>query len=384
MLALQLAAVAGICFNHLVISLLRAEPPIFSDRVYAIPAEWGVALLFLSSGFLTHWLSPSLLPEALPLVKRLTSFVVRRFLWLAIPSFAVFAVDAVLLSYADFGPSPRLLSVTPFVATLTQTWVYGTVGLTSIGQPLNTANMAWIASCLFFMACCYAVVHRLTLRLSATVAIAAAIAFAAGHWAQYAWLNTHLPAIMRDAVELYGDRLGVSYSYGAWLTFYSPYAHICAFLAGVCLAQFARVRTARDPIALGAAVVAGVALFSTAPHTNTAMLGVSMCLFSAILWFTYRAEPSESAWRYDELIGRILLTASGLLIFHLAFYVPLSANAVATQNASLPAIYLFARVAAVTALVMVLSYRFTMFVAEPLRLRILALLEVNDADDRYL
>ncbi len=114
----------------------------FYSAYYAAAAEWGVITIFLTCGFLTHWLASYLLPEAMPPFKRLSSFVFRRFLWLAIPCYGGLRHRRAVDILREFRTVSAPHGGRPFLATLTQTWVYGTVGLTSIGQPLNSANMA--------------------------------------------------------------------------------------------------------------------------------------------------------------------------------------------------------------------------------------------------
>lgn len=392
---IQFAGVLGICFNHLSITLLRFSPPAFSDTVYAEPARWGVAALFLTSGFLLHWRAPVLMPESAPVIGSIATFLVRRFLWLAIPALAAMLVDMMVLSFKDFGPSHDLLNVAPLLLSLSQTWIYDTIGHVSIGQPMNTSNMAWISSCLFLFSIVYAILHRLVDRMSFGAAFAAVLLCCAAHLIGFSVLEHHMPDIIGYGQSVYGDRLAGAYTLAAWATFYSPYAHLMPFLAGVSLAQIAATTHGRHSIPLALLVLAGGSLMMLGQFPGIRYLGVNVILLTAIIWWTIE-RPQRSADLIDSLAARraphlqssvldkLGLSAYALLLFHMIFYFPLQHRGGISSFYGLFWIYVSIRAIMVTAMVALFSYGFIANVALPLRRAVLRRLALDDTDDKFI
>jgi peptidoglycan/LPS O-acetylase OafA/YrhL len=392
-LGVQFAAVLGICFNHLAISLLKFSPPAFADATYAALAEWGVGALFMTSGFLLHWRSPFLLPPATAALERISVFLSRRFLWLTIPCLAVYLIDIMIISFHDFGPSRNLLTVAPLLITLSQTWIYGTVGLVSIGQPLNASNMAWIASALFFLSILYALTHTIFSRLAPRVALLTVLMFSLLHYGMFLVLKTQMPDIVAYGVSVYGDRLAPSYTIGSWLIFYSPYAHVFPFLVGVALAQMARSETRPDRIALATLAMISAIAIALGDASAVRFLGVNVAILSALIWWVGAGAPAgnwTNGMRKRFPGGSGFLTALGqsaygLLIFHMIFYLPLRHQGGVSLN-YLMDVYLFGRVLIVTAMVCLFSYGFLVYIAAPLRLRLLRLLgaDLDGVNDQFI
>jgi hypothetical protein len=392
-LIVQLAGVLGICFNHLAISLLKFSPPAFADATYASLAEWGVGALFMTSGFLLHWRSPFLLPPATPALERISVFLSRRFLWLSIPCLAAYLIDIMIISFHDFGPSRNLLTVAPLLLTLSQTWFYGTIGLVSIGQPLNASNMAWIASCLFFLSILYALTHTIFSRLGSRVSLLAVVVFSLSHYGMFLFLKTQMPDIMAYGVSVYGDRLAPSYTIGSWLLFYSPYAHVFPFLTGIALAQVARSETPPDRIVLGILAIIALAAMTLGGASAVKYAGLNLAILTALIWWA-GAEVPGNKWMQDlgkalpagaRVLTALGQSAYGLLIFHMIFYLPLRHQNGMRLNYVMDS-YLFGRVLIVTAMVCLFSYGFLVYIAAPLRLRLLRLLgaDLDGVNDQFI
>lgn len=385
----QVLAVLAVCINNLPLTLLRVTPPVFSPEVHSQIALWGIGYLFLSAGFLAHWKGETLMPADKPWLEATAGYIVSRFLFLALPCYAVYLFDVFLLSFKDFGPSENLLKAAPALLTLSQTWVYALVGNASLGQPLNGANMAWFGSSLFFLAIVYAVTRSLWSRMGGTIALAALLLLLLGQAAQYWALNSYQSAILAYATDFYGEKPA---SFDLWSYFFefSPYAHLLTFLAGVALAQTMRKgATERMPVlALIAGISVGLSLFGSLLLTK--FLGLNIIILTFLQFFSDANAPVRLAPQPAGIVARIRHwcrhlpgSAYAILILHLAMMLPFASGAVDHGTLS-GKLYLLLRVVVVMSFLLTLCVGLDRLIMKPLRRRILSRLNIEGSHDRFI
>ena len=388
MMGLQLLAVMTVVFNHLSLSLLKLTPPVFSNEVYAQPALWGINFLFLSSGLLVHWLHERQFPVQTGWLANTANYIARRFLFLAVPCWAVYFFDVFVLSYKDFGPSPILAQAAASLTTLSQTWIYAIVGGTSLGQPLNASNMAWLGSCLLLLGVFYAVTRAGWARLGGWVALVLMVLFAALQGLQYWALDTYQTELVAYGTERYGT-LPAGYTLWAYFFEYSPYAHLATFLTGVAFAQALRAGMFRTDTTWFVLAILGILLSALGTSSPTKFLGLNLIVIGVLIYLCSQpvtaAGPAPSQLRMilRGLVTRLSPAAYAIWTLHLAMQLPFISTALDTSLLGVK-LYLVARVLFMTGMMLMMCYGFAILIFEPVRRHLLGWLHLEDSDDRFI
>lgn len=290
---MRYAAVLAVMFNHFSSTILRLPTPLFGPEVYVEPARAGITFLFVSSGFILHWRYGTRLQWRSG--GQIATFVMRR-LWVLVPPvLLVVAMDLFAGSTAIETRAGSVAVALPAFLTLTQSWTFATIGNATTTFPWGAANLAWLASDLFFVYLLYLLIFSGVRRLSGRVAMVVGIALAVVQLGLFSCITAHQPAIFAEAGKVFGARAvapetPVAYSMLKWLTFYAPYVRAFEFLIGVTLAQVCRTSS---PFGKRGCVMAGITLV---------VLGLA----------SYGLSFEESnlvapAFRYDCLAGGLIL-----------------------------------------------------------------------------
>ncbi|MGC4071643.1 MAG: hypothetical protein QM760_03865 [Nibricoccus sp.] len=294
---MRYAAVLAVMLNHLSSTLLHLPTPLFGPGVYVEPARAGITFLFMSSGFILHWRYGPKLQWRVGWADRV---VLARRLWvLAPPVLLVVAMDLFAGSTAIEARAGSVAVALPAFATLTQSWTFATMGNATTVFPWGAANLAWLASDLFFMYLLYLLVFPAARSLSARASMGAGLALAIVQMAAFFWVTRHQPTVLTEAGKMFGARAvapetPAAYSALSWLTFYTPYVRAFEFLLGVALAQICRLGNSASR---SRCVAAGVVL---------AVVGVAS--------YGLHFDPSNLvalAFRYDCLAGGLVLLGWG-------------------------------------------------------------------------
>ena len=389
-LTVQFLAVLGYCFSHLAVSLLKLSPPVFSSQTYMHPAVWGINFLFVSSGFLVHMRREELMPANVSWLSGTAAYLTGRFWLLAIPCYAAYIFDIGVLSFRDFGPSPNLALIGPSLLTLSQTWVYAIIGDTSLGQPLNGANVAWLGSCLLFTSIFYALTRSLWARMSGPVAVGVVIFALAAQAAQYWLLEKHTGDLLAYDSANFSTK-NADYSLFTYFFQFSPYTYLASFIAGVALADVCRHGLLiKLPFQVGLAVAAFALLFADIlPPAR--YIGANALLLALLAWLARDTrQPEDEAslaasvpvgWR--SRFATLTESAYTVWTLHLVMLLPFTAKALDYSFAA-GKIYLTGRVLVVAVMIMMLCAGLHIYIFEPLRRAILTRLDVEAGNDRFI
>jgi hypothetical protein len=281
LLFLQFLAVIGVCLNHLPITFLKDTPGNWSGYIFLEPAVWGIGFLFMSSGYITLSRDSALFSPTNARVTLLES-IFRRFWRLALPSFLAIAMDyGLILANGGIGSNDPQRAL-PFELTLSQSWFYKPLGLGSITEPMMGSNMAWFGSSLFFLFLVYAFTRKFWLRVGQRAVCSLLALFAAGEFFQNALLSSHTAGLNAWTAEHYGSKLDAAYGLHYWLTTYSPYGQLIAFLSGVALANLASKGPQGMTVFRNVGLFIGIAVAMFGAEIFTRAWGFNLALISLI------------------------------------------------------------------------------------------------------
>lgn len=361
----QFAAVVAVCLNHLKLTLLAAQPGFLPEWVLTKPALVGIQLLFLSSGYLAQLNAGGESGGKLSEAGKPASLA-SLFLLLALPCYAIFIWDVLVMWSGDFGPSLRLLKVWPQFIALTHTWGYDASGGVSVGLPLNSANTAWLGSCLLFLALVHVFVTTKIANLRAATVWLLLLSFLLLHAMQFHLLSRNLPAITTFGTSAFGV-LADDYSLARWMVEFSPFAYFLTFFTGTMLCRL--VQLGRFTAAGFAAISAvGACEMYFVPFWPAQSFGTALIIVGglAIASQHLRSPDLGASTPLVTVASTIRHARYDIFVTHLAFFQLFTSHVVVDASAW-GSVYLLLRVFIVSVFIFAICAGLSRFVLDPVR-----------------
>ena len=390
---LQFLGVVTVCINHLTISLLKTPNAMLPPWITSDLPVAGITLLFISTGFCVHLSTKQRnlfttvgRVEAIGLVLTALALMLP-VVWLCL------AADVLVSGYPFMAKSAGVLSALPYSATLTQNWVFKTIGDATLVAPFASSNVVWIGGSLLFVVAVYALSSRLVTRLDGpATTFGCAFVIYTANITIHALLNSNFAEINLYAVRTYGELAGgppaahLTFSYFKWLEIYAPWLRLPEFFLGVLLAHYyegsslKKASTAKTIVATGLLLGGFCIYFACLNHPWSQAGKVAAAGVGSIGLILLAAECSHH--RYGIILGRHPLIASlsasafVLWCWHMFWYNVYTIPPIETANpwhiglvvARLLAVNLFVVPTAVG-----LTHKFQIPIAHWFRSRVLAL-----------
>ena len=276
---LRWLAVAAVCFNHISASLLKLPQPFVSPFLSRGPADFGIAVLFVASGFVIQSSYRHRLRFGSGWLGAAARFWIKRLLarWPAVALIVV--VDLCVSSFPLAAQRHAVAHSLPSFLTLTQNWSYGLQGNGTTVFPFASANIAWLGSTLWFLHLVYPFVGPSLARVRLWwIGAAVLAAVVIGHLVVQIWLAVSLPELTRYATDHFGAKAAENpssvYSFYKWISFYCPYVRLFEFMAGLGAAVFygrylAHVTRKRQRTVVWLTLIAGLGCWGVAEQWNT-------------------------------------------------------------------------------------------------------------------